>query len=282
MQAGSFGNTANTFAEGNHTHNNSGIRENITASAGDEKDLDNYKEIGVYTLSKPNNNDYIAENSVPIKNVALYIEVEKFSGSAVIQTVKTLPSDGTSSRYFYRFYVTSKSRWTNWQEIAFTDIVDSKAPMDHASSEDTYGLGNTSEYGHIKLIDNLNASFLEDGEALSAHQGKVLKEHIDNNKQYYIRIGTTSNSIASDPYNIPCQRGNSFWIYVNDGYGNPATGKVYVEINGVLKTYSLSDGKANQSISSTFNLGDYIINVHYVDTSTGRYLASAAFSLTVE
>lgn len=49
-------------------------------------------------------------------------------------------------------------------------------PLDHASTEWTYGPGTSTEYGHCRIIDNLNTSTNSTGYALSAHQGYVLEQ----------------------------------------------------------------------------------------------------------
>ena len=51
-------------------------------------------------------------------------------------------------------------------------------PTSHASTADTYGLGTTALYGHVKTIDSLGTTAQVDGEALSAHQGNVLANDI--------------------------------------------------------------------------------------------------------
>ena len=52
------------------------------------------------------------------------------------------------------------------------------APVAHDSTSETYGLGSSTKYGHVKTIDNLTTATNISGEALSAHQGKVLNEAI--------------------------------------------------------------------------------------------------------
>lgn len=54
-----------------------------------------------------------------------------------------------------------------------------KAPTSHASTATTYGVGSASNYGHVKVIDNLTQGSNLSGTALSAYQGKVLKDLID-------------------------------------------------------------------------------------------------------
>lgn len=58
---------------------------------------------------------------------------------------------------------------------------DNRYPVNnHASNNQMYGLGSNSLYGHVKLVDDLNKSSYSDGEALSAHQGKVLDDKISS------------------------------------------------------------------------------------------------------
>ena len=54
------------------------------------------------------------------------------------------------------------------------------AQINHSSPQDVYGKGTPANYGHNKLVNNLLTSSYNDGEALSAYQGKVLKDTIDS------------------------------------------------------------------------------------------------------
>ena len=55
--------------------------------------------------------------------------------------------------------------------------IDGKAHTSHASAATTYGVGTSTNYGHLKVADNLTTS--TSSTALSANQGKVLKAEID-------------------------------------------------------------------------------------------------------
>jgi hypothetical protein len=58
-------------------------------------------------------------------------------------------------------------------------IADStKAPISHASSATTYGVGTTANYGHCKTINNLTQSSHVNGNALSAYQGKLINDKL--------------------------------------------------------------------------------------------------------
>ena len=91
--------------------------------------------------------------------------------------------------------------------------LDGKAPTSHASSSNTYGLGSTSNYGHVKTVNGLTQSSHSDGTALSAYQGKVLKDAIDakpsasdiptkisdlQNDSDFIETSSTSGLIKND------------------------------------------------------------------------------------
>lgn len=52
------------------------------------------------------------------------------------------------------------------------------APKDHSNGASIYGLGSSSKYGHNKVVNHLNTQTVNDGEALSAYQGKVLSDMI--------------------------------------------------------------------------------------------------------
>ena len=57
--------------------------------------------------------------------------------------------------------------------------ISGKAPTSHASSATTYGVGTTSNYGHCMTINDLTSSSYSNGKALSAYQGYVLKNSIE-------------------------------------------------------------------------------------------------------
>lgn len=67
-----------------------------------------------------------------------------------------------------------------------------KAPTNHTVNATTYGLGEAWKYGHCRVVDGLNKSTFENGEALSAHQGFVLDKKIDTR---YDSITTTMQGL---------------------------------------------------------------------------------------
>ena len=87
----------------------------------------------------------------------------------------------------------------------------SRAPESHASTDSTYGLGSTTAYGHCKTVNDLNTASHSNGNALSAYQGKVLKDAVDGKANIihsqasntitdantYSNIGNTANTQES-------------------------------------------------------------------------------------
>lgn len=59
------------------------------------------------------------------------------------------------------------------------ELLAGKSPNKHAVNADTYGLGTTGVYGHVKTVNSLTQSTHQDGLALAANQGKVLKDLVD-------------------------------------------------------------------------------------------------------
>ena len=79
---------------------------------------------------------------------------------------------------------------------------DGFAITNHASNKSTYGLGSTSKYGHVTIVNNLNSSSYTDGEVLSANQGNILDSKID--------------SVISDNANWTVVSQGSYWkLYYN-------------------------------------------------------------------
>lgn len=71
-----------------------------------------------------------------------------------------------------------------------------KAPTSHASSGTTYGIGTQTNFGHVKVVDNLNATNIN-GYALSAAQGKVLNDKIDAIPTVTVEDNLTSTSTTN-------------------------------------------------------------------------------------
>lgn len=63
-------------------------------------------------------------------------------------------------------------------------LYENKAPIPHNSSDTTYGIGTSTQYGHVKIIDRDDRTDFVAGEALSAHVGAQLRTSIVNDRDY--------------------------------------------------------------------------------------------------
>lgn len=63
-------------------------------------------------------------------------------------------------------------------------LYDNKAPIPHSSSDTTYGIGTSTQYGHVKIINRDDRTDFVAGEALSAYIGSQLRTSIVNDRDY--------------------------------------------------------------------------------------------------
>ena len=70
------------------------------------------------------------------------------------------------------------------------------APVDHASSATTYGVGSESQYGHVKLSSNVNSQ-AGTGVALAQSGGVALNQQITQLKS---QIQSLQSQLTADPY----------------------------------------------------------------------------------
>lgn len=138
-----------------------------------------------------------------------------------------------------------------------------KAPVYHASTSDTYGLGKTGAYGHVKTINNLNTSAHADGLALSAYQGKVLNDAIttlNGNK-----AGAVYNiSSMADFYNAVMDGGlilftgpAALWQSLTNMTGNYSCYGIGRK-EGTLALYTVSNGPGSQTFKGRLTSADTI------------------------
>ena len=93
--------------------------------------------------------------------------------------------DGTTKNIEYENFkqeveTTIDSSSTNDNPVGAKAVYDYSAPIEHSSTQTTYGQGTSTKYGHCKTIDNLTTSTYVAGESLSAHQGYVLDQGKQN------------------------------------------------------------------------------------------------------
>ena len=173
-------------------------------------------------------------------------------------------------------------------------------PKPHASPNTNYGAGSTSNYGHVKLRDNLNASSYISGEALSSYQGALLKQQIDSlndravKSSLIVLIGRYEDKQGEYGTRIIGQRGvNGVYarIYCDDPNFNASKLILYLDINGVSYEFKASNTDEKRrlydatdipgsvvsgrlAIGSGFPTGEHIMTVFC------RYLDNTIYPVT--
>ncbi|MBO6274667.1 MAG: hypothetical protein J6M91_03880 [Methanobrevibacter sp.] len=84
------------------------------------------------------------------------------------------------------------------------ELLSGKSPNKHAVNADAYGLGTTGVYGHVKTVNGLTQASHQDGLALAAYQGKILKDLVDgkaNTKHTHTKSEITDFPTTMTPSN---------------------------------------------------------------------------------
>lgn len=103
----------------------------------------------------------------------------------------------------------------------------SRAPTDHASTNNQYGVGNTTKYGHVKLTDNIDNN--NSGTAIAPSAVKTIANKVNT----YSKANLLDNWYFVNPVN---QRGLSSWInpeYTIDRW-KLTSGTAELTANGLL------------------------------------------------
>lgn len=124
-----------------------------------------------------------------------------------------------------------------------------KAPTSHASTGTGYGVGTTTNYGHVKVVQNLTTND-GNGLALGAGQGKVLKELIEQgiNDVEHITLSISSTLMNNwSSYGI-------IKAMQRDGYSN-----INEFVNNIVENSGISaDDNKIISFESPYNSDNFI------------------------
>lgn len=173
------------------------------------------------------------------------------------------------------------------QNKAINTALNGKAPTSHASSASTYGLGTTSNYGHVKTINGLTQSSHTNGTALSAYQGKVLKDLIDTKTSFSGSYNDLTNKPSSfppsshthstDEIGINGETLNNMDSYLGQNPTQSDVNEAIDELLGQLSSIKAIEVVATKPTASASTMGklyiineDSKINVYYTEqTGTG-------------
>lgn len=147
--------------------------------------------------------------------------------------------------------------------VLLTDLNDVNNPIlttpkAHAAPNTGYGPGTTSNYGHVKLRNNLNASSYVSGEALASNQGKVLSDRIGNvetktnNASLRVLIGRYEDMPAGEyGTRIEATRGtNGVYAHIlcDDPEFNASKIVLFLDINGVSYEFRSTNQQDNRKL----------------------------------
>ena len=120
-----------------------------------------------------------------------------------------------------------------------TEAEKTKAPNNHASKNTTYGIGNTVNYGHVKLSDDTgSASGANDGVAATPNMVGTLVRDIKSKftAQLATKADVTQLATKADIKEFAGKKlvtiGDS--IMYGEGTSNPATQSIYAQIAAML------------------------------------------------
>lgn len=155
-----------------------------------------------------------------------------------------------------------------------TDFPTSMTPTSHASTATTYGLGTTSNYGHVKTINGLTQSSHSNGTALSAYQGKVLNDKIDG------KADTSHNHTTSEITDFPTSMTPSSHTHgniTNDGkVGTAANKPLITTTNGVVTTGSFGTAANTFCQGNDTRLSNSRTPTSHASTATTYGVSSAS------
>ena len=134
-----------------------------------------------------------------------------------------------------------------------------KAPTSHSSTDSTYGLGTTANYGHVKTINALTQSSHQVGTALSAYQGYVLnsnkaaKSHASSATTYGVGTTTSYGHCKTIDNLDQSSHTNGYALSAHQGYVlNQSIG----DINKQLSTISGEIDGLEESVQEVVNNGN--------------------------
>lgn len=121
------------------------------------------------------------------------------------------------------------------------------APISHASSATTYGVGTASNYGHCRVINNLTTSSATNGYALQAYQGKVL-----NNKIAALDVNYQTDTEVATNERVDGKRVYAKRLYVVCSFGGGVTQSVAHGISTFTDIW-LDSGMSHMIATDTMN-----------------------------
>lgn len=150
-------------------------------------------------------------------------------------------------------------------------LSNARTPIAHASAATTYGVGNASNYGHVKLSDTYTSSVGASASAIGASQAALYNAYDVLNKKFGGYLPLTGGVLNG---NIDLMNGRSVKTQTTTGVNtvllvmnnsnsihmgdyNGANGSpVYLHAKGVVYDFLQTTFRANGDANATINIGD--------------------------
>ena len=202
--------------------------------------------------------------------------IQNNSGKYQYELARFKISDGSITEFEdMRTYIEDQLQYNG-----IATLTSSKAPILHANSNTTYGVGTQTNYGHNKIVNNLTTSSYQDGLALAAYQGKLLNDKVNAaNNNANGRLSSSGGTITGELFvNGRLTTNNIFYANENAGFAKGIhsynhisvdSGNIYVD-NGSIRSENTYN---NETVTNSPNL--YITSNGWfrrtTNTSSKRY-----------
>lgn len=154
--------------------------------------------------------EYISDENISYDANTIYLLVNRSDDPSFYNEYILIDSDSEGYPIFELLgttqidlsnYLTKTEAQTNYQpkgNYLTSQDISGKAPNNHASSEKTYGVGTSDAYGHVRVANNISTTSFSASApvVLSAYQGNILREHIDDLAYYAMKLSNYSPNIG--------------------------------------------------------------------------------------
>lgn len=147
--------------------------------------------------------------------------------------VETVVSKGNYAKFDYNGVSLYDGNRTYEINADFVNEVERKAPSNHASTGTSYGVGTTSNYGHVKVLNSLASSYIN-GQAMSPYQGYLINQKV---------TAITSGVVATGRVTVKATSNNWLNIVGVPGYNSSVKYFAIVNCEFPLTVYVRSDGR---------------------------------------
>ena len=144
-------------------------------------------------------------------------------------------------------------------------------PKPHSSMAQLYGTGSTSQFGHVRLRDNLTSSGYVNGEALTGRMGYVLDQKVTNvenrvkKNDVKILVGRTYDDTRKEEQSvmleIQYQSGDGVYAVLDcdDSSWSLQNRRIYFYINGTSYTRDTDYGGFTYDKTIELSRGTYML-----------------------